>query len=60
MSSSKNFEGYINVHNKELTIKTNSCLEKRLFPDELKIANVPPNLKKEVYLREENYKQVTS
>ena len=41
----------INMYSKELTSVTNSCLEKGLFPDELK--------KKDKYLNKENYRPVS-
>ena len=37
----------INVYSKELATIINSCLEKGVFPDELKIADVSPIFNKD-------------
>ena len=53
----------INVYSKELatltlTLTLNSCLEKELFPGELKIADASPIFKKNEDLNKENYEPV--
>ena len=39
--------GQYELYNKKLTATINSCIEKGLFPDELKIADVSPIFKKD-------------
>ena len=45
----------INGYLSELTILINNCLKEGVFPDDLKLADITPILKKEDSLNKENY-----
>ena len=47
------------IYLKDLTCFVNDCLEKRVFPDELKLADVSPIFKKVESLEKENYRLKT-
>ena len=49
----------INVYLSELTILINNCLEKGVFPDDLKLADITPIFKNEDSLNKENYRSVS-
>ena len=49
----------INAYLSELTILINNCLKRGVFPDDLKLADITPILKKEDSLNKENYRPVS-
>ena len=48
----------VNIYIKEITFIINDCLEKGIFPDDLKLADVSPIFKKEDSFKKENYRPV--
>ena len=49
----------INAYFSELTILINNCVKKGVFPNDLKLADITPTLKKEDSLNKENYRPVS-
>ena len=49
----------VNIYIKEITFIINDCLEKGIFPDDLKLADVSPIFKKEDSFKKENYRPVS-
>ena len=49
----------VNIYIKEITFIINDCLEKGIFPDDLKLADVLPIFKKEDSFKKENYRPVS-
>ena len=49
----------VDIYIKEITFITNDCLEKGIFPDDLKLADVSPIFKKEDSFKKENYPSVS-
>ena len=47
------------VYTTELTTKINNCLKDGLFPNELRLADVPPVFKKDDDLTKGNYRPVS-
>ena len=49
----------VDIYIKEITFTINDCLEKGIFPDDLKLADVSPIFKKEDSFKKENYRPVS-
>ena len=49
----------VDIYIKEITFIINHCLEKGIFPDDLKLADVSPIFKKEDSFKKENYRPVS-
>ena len=49
----------VDVYIKEITFIINDCIEKGIFPDDLKLADVSPIFKKEDSFKKENYRPVS-
>ena len=45
----------VDIYIKEITFIINDCIEKGIFPDDLKLADVSPIFKKEDSFKKENY-----
>ena len=48
----------VDIYIKEITFIINDCLEKGIFPDDLKLADVSPICKKEDSFKKENYRRL--
>ena len=49
----------VNIYIKEITFIINDCIEKGIFPNDLKLADVSPIFKKEDSFKKENYQPVS-
>ena len=49
----------VDIYIREITFIINDCLEKGIFPDDLKLADVSPIFKKEDSFKKENYRPVS-
>ena len=49
----------VDIYIKEITCIINDCIEKGIFPDDLKLADVSPIFKKEDRFKRENYRPVS-
>ena len=49
----------VDIYIKEITFIINDCIEKGIFPDDLKLADVSPIFKKEDSFKKENYRPVS-
>ena len=47
------------IHIKEITFIINDCIEKEIFLDDIKLANVSPIFKKEDSNNKENYRPIS-
>ena len=49
----------VDIYIKEITFIINDCLEKGIFPDDLKLADVSPTFKKKDSFKKETYRPVS-
>ena len=49
----------VKIYKKEITFIINDCIEKGIFPDDHKLADVSPIFKKEYSFKKENYRPVS-
>ena len=49
----------VDIYIKEITFIINDCIEKGIFPDDLKLADVSPIFKKEDSFKKENYQPIS-
>ena len=49
----------VDIYIKEITFIINDCIEKGIFPDDLKLAHVSPIFRKEDSFQKENYRPVS-
>ena len=54
----KSLKKSVDIYIKEITSIINDCIEKGIFPDDLKLVDVPPIFKKEDSFKKENYRLV--